>query len=291
MSVTWERKGEWVAFRRPVAMSETFRRRLALQGGVRDARGKTWYRLFPPEAPRFEPAWECPAEPLYEDDFCLVVLKPAGIPVHPAHAGQTDTLAHRVAAHYALTGQACGVRHIHRLDADTSGPVLYAKCEWAQLELDARMREKRIERIYVAVVRGRVRPPSGTIDAPIGRDRHRPGLRRVSPTGKPARTHYRTLETFRETTLLELRLETGRTHQIRVHLSHFGHPIVGDAVYGGDTDAGIGRPALHGASLSFPHPAGGGIVAVEAPWPDDFAGLVRSLRAGPGLSFDGGMPV
>jgi len=281
--MNWERKGEWVAFGRPVEMPDAFLRRLSACGGLRVVRNKTWYRLFPPEEPRFEPAWRHPAEPLYEDDFCLVVSKPAGIPVHPAHPGQSDTLAHRVAAYYALTGQACAVRHIHRLDAGTTGPVLYAKCEWSQLLLDARMREKRIERVYVAVVRGHVRPPNGTIDAPIGRDRRRPGLRRVSPTGKPARTHYRTLETFGDMSLLELRLETGRTHQIRVHLSHIGHPIIGDEAYGGP-DAGLGRPALHGKSLSFPHPVGGDTVVVEAPPPKDWEIWLRRLQGGSFLS-------
>jgi 23S rRNA pseudouridine1911/1915/1917 synthase len=202
--------------------------------------------------------------------------------VHPVERHGTGSLANAVAAYYASTGQAVAVRHIHRLDADTTGPVLYAKNALAQISLDAAMREKRIARVYLAVVHGVPARGRGTIDAPIGRDRHHAGRRRVSPTGEPAVTHYETVRAWPEhnTALLRLRLETGRTHQIRVHLSHIGHPLVGDTLYGGRPSPRIRRQALHGESLAFPHPWTRETVRVEAPLPADLADLV----AGPANS-------
>jgi 23S rRNA pseudouridine1911/1915/1917 synthase len=252
--------------------------KLQREGGVQTSVDRLRLKLFPRQSPGFEPEWH-PIELLYEDDCCLVAAKPAGMPVHPAVPGQKGTLANAVAWHYEATGQDVAVRHIHRLDADTTGPVLYAKNELAQAHLDEAMRRKAIGRTYVAFVQGRVPQSRSRIDAPIGRDRHHPSRRRVSPQGDPAVTHIETVELYgQEATLVRLTLETGRTHQIRVHMSHIGHPLLGDTLYGGSA-ALIGRQALHGEALDFPHPLEGGTVRVEAAWPPDMLNLKDKLRS------------
>lgn len=190
---------------------------------------------------------------LVEDDWCLVVDKPAGMAVHPNGPSHRGTLDEWVARHMLSRGSRVFIKHIHRLDDDTAGPVLYAKSELAGILLDEAMRERRIERSYEAVVEGRLDEPSGTIDAPIGRDRHHAARRRVSPAGEHAVTHYRVLHLLRRHTRVEVELETGRTHQIRVHCAHFGHPLVGDSLYGGSTKL-LEHQALRATRLTFPHP-------------------------------------
>ncbi|MEO3947168.1 RluA family pseudouridine synthase [Gorillibacterium sp. CAU 1737] len=240
--------------------------------------GRVHLRLFPDEAPQFEPEWDLP-EPaiLFEDDFCLVVNKPAGMAVHPPESGAPGSLAGAISAYFASTGQLCRVRHIHRLDADTTGPVLYAKNSFAQRRLDEEMRVKAIERLYLALVQGSPRKAQGTIDAPIGRDRHRSGFRRVSPSGERAVTHYEVVEALPEAALVKLQLETGRTHQIRVHLASIGHPLLGDRSYGGKPVA-MNRQALHGSELVFRHPFTREEIRVHAPLPDEFTALLAELR-------------
>ncbi|WP_040950142.1 RluA family pseudouridine synthase [Gorillibacterium massiliense] len=272
-------------------------RKLEAEKGVRIKGDRLFLRLFPREEPQFAAEWNVPPI-LYEDDFCLVADKPAGMAVHPSRPEENGTLANAIAGYYIMTGQECRVRHIHRLDEDTSGPVLYAKNELAQLRLDEEMRKKTIGRTYLAVVHGRLGTARGTIDAPIGKDRHQAGRRRVSATGDPAVTHYETVEDFPGFTLVRLRLETGRTHQIRVHMSHIGHPLAGDELYGGkrqlalfssmpESGSKAGRPAvtytfnrqaLHGERLSFPHPMTGEWIQAECPLPEDFHELLQHLR-------------
>ncbi|HEY8343468.1 MAG TPA: RluA family pseudouridine synthase, partial [Calditerricola sp.] len=142
---------------------------------------------------------------------------------------------------------------------------------------DAELRERRVRREYVALVAGRLRKKRGTLRFPIARDRQDRQRRRVSPAGQPAVTHYEVLETFRDATLVRAWLETGRTHQIRVHFAHIGHPLVGDALYGGPS-AAIRRQALHAWRITFPHPLTGVWETVEAPWPDDLKGAVADAR-------------
>jgi 23S rRNA pseudouridine1911/1915/1917 synthase len=252
--------------------------KLQREGGVQTSGDRLCLKLFPRQSPGFESEWH-PIELLYEDDYCLVVAKPAGIAVHPTEPGQNGTLANAVAWHYEATGQEVAVRHIHRLDADTTGPVLYAKNELAQARLDEAMRGKLIGRTYVAFVQGSVAQERCRIDAPIGRDRHHPSRRRVSPNGDTAVTHVETLERYgQKATLVRLTLETGRTHQIRVHMSHLGHPLLGDTLYGGSS-ALIGRQALHGEALDFPHPLEDEAIRIDAPWPPEMLSLKDELRS------------
>ena len=215
------------------------------------------------------------AEALHEDDWCLVLLKPAGMPVHPAHPGMGGTLDEAAVRHVLRSGDPLPVRHIHRLDKDTSGPVLYAKNDLAQLRLDEAMREKRIERQYIAIVHGAPKPRAGTIDEPIGRDRRHGSRRRVMPGGGRAVTHYETVATAGGMSLVRVRLETGRTHQIRVHFSHIGHPLLGDTLYGAPADPHLPHQALHGESLAFPHPWTGRETVVTALPPRWFEDALR----------------
>jgi 23S rRNA pseudouridine1911/1915/1917 synthase len=250
--------------------------KLNREQGIRQKTDSILLHLFPDEYDEYQANW-MEIEVIYEDDFCLVVNKPAHLKVHPTHAGEEHTLANVIAAHYLHTGQSCKIRHIHRLDEQTSGAVLYAKNELAQLKLDEQMRLKTIQRQYIAFVQGTIKPSKGTIDEPIGRDRHHPSRRRVSPSGDAAVTHYEVIEFLQQVTLLRLRLETGRTHQIRVHLSHLRHPILGDALYGGSINR-IHRQALHGDLLTFPHPFFQRNVDVNAPWPTDLQHLLSELQ-------------
>ncbi|AJS57501.1 RluA family pseudouridine synthase [Paenibacillus sp. IHBB 10380] len=233
--------------------------------------------LFSPQLLGVEPVWQ-DLGVLYEDDFCLVVHKPAGMSIHPDGRVGLVTLDHVVAAHYQATGQEVTVKHIHRLDQDTTGPVLYAKNEWAQLKLDENMRDKRIDRKYVAFVQGNVKQNLSLIDLAIGKDRHHAQRRRISPTGQSAITHVQLEELFKEASLVRLRLETGRTHQIRVHLSHVGHPLIGDVLYGGNTTL-MTRQSLHGERLAFTHPLTKEYIEIEDPWPEDMRKLHNLLRA------------
>jgi 23S rRNA pseudouridine1911/1915/1917 synthase len=233
-------------------------------------------RLFPREQRDYPSDW-MELNILYEDEFTLVVNKPAGIEVHPSEKGQRRTLAHGVAAYYEMSGQDVRIRHIHRIDKETTGPVLYAKNEFAHYQYDKDMREKKIERIYLALAEGVIPQDKGTINMPIGQDRHHSTRRRVSETGEPAVTHYEVVERFADHTLVRLRLETGRTHQIRVHMSAIGHPLAGDGMYGG-TRRLMQRQALHGEQLIWRHPWTGEKQQVRAPLPDDFYQALQILR-------------
>ncbi|WP_338016915.1 RluA family pseudouridine synthase [Paenibacillus antri] len=291
-----KRKGEWLELKLPESLAAVplnglmqllpipgkVAGRLISVNGVQRQGKLLRLKLFPEERPEFDPEW-MELNILYEDDFTLVVNKPPGMEVHPSVKDQRGTLAHKVAAYYDMTNQACRVRHVHRLDKDTTGPVLYAKNELAHYVFDAAMREKRIERIYAALAEGVVKDAKGVIDAPIGQDRHHSTRRRVSETGESAVTRYEVIERFADHTLVRLRLETGRTHQIRVHLSHLGHPIAGDGLYGGHRPI-MQRQALHGEKLVWPHPWTGERMSVHAQLPDDFAAALRALRDANGYS-------
>lgn len=253
-----------------VGMPEKLYRKLHHEQGIQWRGDRLRLVLFPYRDYGIESRWQ-ELHVLYEDDFCLVVNKPAGMAVHPDSESTETTLNHVVAAYYEAAGLHTAVRHIHRLDKDTTGPVLYAKNEFAQLKLDEAMREKKVVRIYAAIVEGRVPLDLKRIDLPIGKDRYHASRRRVSLTGQAAITHILSSEVYPKASLLQVRLETGRTHQIRVHLSHMGHPILGDSLYGGS--AVFPRQALHGERLLFDHPLTGERLEVQAPWPTDMINL------------------
>ncbi|WP_084134713.1 RluA family pseudouridine synthase [Paenibacillus harenae] len=240
--------------------------------------------VFPAADPLGDPNYRKAALPpvnsppavLYEDDFCIVFHKPAGMPVHESAPGQRGTLDEAAARHLLEKGDPLTVRHIHRLDDDTSGPVLYAKNDLAQWNLDEAMRLKEIDRHYIAVVHGRVAKAAATVQLPIGKDRHHRARRRVTEGGEPAVTHYEVIEAGQPYTIVRVKLETGRTHQIRVHMSHIGHPLLGDELYGGDSRM-LPHQALHGERLLFPHPWTGMAVDVPAPWPEWLTKLAQNM--------------
>ncbi len=234
----------------------------------------------PEGAPSVAP-WPLELRVVHEDDDLLVVDKPAGMLVHPVLRGQTGTLANGVAHRDLLRGIRARVHPVHRLDRDTSGLVLFARTPLAHRRLDGQLRDHTLRREYLALAGGRVRDDAGIVDAPIGRDPAEPARRAVRPDGAPARTRFRVLERFADATLLRLELETGRTHQARVHLRHLGHPILGDPVYGPAGPPPIGRQALHAAGLALTHPSTGAPAVFHSPPPPDLAELLERLRAAP----------
>lgn len=213
---------------------------------------------------------------LYEDDALLVLNKPAGQLVHPAGQTGGGTLANFLAGHLRQQGIISAIRPVHRLDRDTSGCVLFAKNAHSQRLLEQQLAAGSLNRVYWALVQGKAVPPARTIDAPIGPHPRLPNRRSIDSRGEPATTHYRTLRQFPEAALLELTLDTGRTHQIRVHLAHLGYPIIGDGMYGARSTA-IARQALHAAFLTFRHLEEDREVTVQAPLPADFSRAVDAL--------------
>jgi 23S rRNA pseudouridine1911/1915/1917 synthase len=221
---------------------------------------------------------------VYEDEHLVVLDKPAGIAVHPGAGVRTGTLAGQLVTLGAAGGsdpERPGIAH--RLDRDTSGLLIVARSEEAHAKLQEAIRRRAIERRYLALVRGRPRSATGRIEAPIGRDRRDP-TRRSLDTDEPrdAVTHFRVLETFRDHALLELHLETGRTHQIRVHLAAIDLPVAGDPQYGVNGDLGLERQFLHANGLRFSHPLTGEKIDLTSPLPPDLEqALVEARHASP----------
>jgi 23S rRNA pseudouridine1911/1915/1917 synthase len=219
-----------------------------------------------------------PAAPFaiaYEDEHLLVVDKPAGVVVHPGRSRPTGTLAQALAG-LAAGGDPQRPGIVHRLDKDTSGLLVVARTEEAFDALRAMIKAREVVREYLALVMGRPESRTGTIDAPIGRDRH--ARTRVSTdTDEPreARTHFELDRAFAEASLLRVRLETGRTHQIRVHLAAIGLPVAGDREYGVPDAFGLERQFLHAARLVFAHPVTGAEVDISSPLPDDLEEALR----------------
>jgi 23S rRNA pseudouridine1911/1915/1917 synthase len=237
-------------------------------------------RLAPEEAAGVEPV-PMELEVVHEDAEVLVVNKPPFLLVHPTSPEHTRTLSHGIVHHYLAQGLRAKVRPVHRLDRDTSGLLLVAKSARAHHQLDLQLREGAVERRYLALVSGVPERDEGVIDAPIGRHRDQPHLRTVRPqAGERAVTRYRVVERYAHAALLDVVLETGRTHQIRVHLAHLGHPVLGDRPYGGRGLSLLRRQALHAWRLAFRHPAGGERLELEAPLPEDLATLRDRLREG-----------
>ncbi|SFP05346.1 RluA family pseudouridine synthase [Salibacterium halotolerans] len=223
-----------------------------------------------------------PLDIYYEDEHIIVVNKPKGMVVHPAPGHYSGTLVNALLYHSAALSSVNGEERpgiVHRLDKDTSGLLVCAKHDSAHLHLAAQLQDKEMKRVYQAVVHGSIAHDTGIIEAPIGRDTaDRQKMAVTDYHSKDAVTHFRVMERFEDFTLVECRLETGRTHQIRVHFSYIGHPAAGDPKYTKKKTAGLSGQALHAAGLSLIHPASGEWMSWEAPLPEEMHVLLEDLR-------------
>jgi 23S rRNA pseudouridine1911/1915/1917 synthase len=270
--------------------SRALAERLLTAGGVRvdgSVRPKS-HRLAGGEEVEFEPPQQTESSLVpeamqlriaYEDEHLLVVDKPAGLVVHPAPGHATGTLVHGLLAHDAAGGDDDRPGIVHRLDRDTSGLMVVARSPEAHKRLRSLVRRHELERHYLALVVGRPRSRRGRIEAPIGRDRRDP-MRHSLDTGTPrdAVTHFELVELTPRHALLDVRLGTGRTHQIRVHLAAIDLPVAGDPLYGRPRELGLERQFLHAARLAFAHPFTGGRIDVESPLPADLASALERAR-------------
>jgi 23S rRNA pseudouridine1911/1915/1917 synthase len=247
------------------------------------------HRLRGGEEVEFEAPERAAAEPVvaeemdlriaYEDEHLVVVDKPAGLVVHPAPGHATGTLVHGLLAHDVAGGDADRPGIVHRLDRDTSGLMVVARSEEAYRRLQGLVRRRELDRHYLALVVGRPRSRTGRIEAPIGRDRRDPMRRSLdTETPREAVTHFELVELLPRHALLDVKLETGRTHQIRVHLAAIGLPVAGDPTYGRPHEVGLERQFLHAARLGFTHPFTEARIDVESPLPGDLQLALEQAR-------------
>lgn len=220
---------------------------------------------------------------VYEDVDLIVVNKQPGIVVHPTKGYPFGTLANGVSYYFKERNEKCIVRLVSRLDMDTSGLIIIAKNQYSHMALARDMQDidpqgKTFEKSYMAIVHGNMKNKSGTIDMPIGRPDEESIKRGVFEGGQRSVTHYEVIESFKNADLVKATLETGRTHQIRVHLSHIGHPIYGDSLYGAREDNYIERQALHAYKLIIPHPRTGNELILETELPEDMKKLISKLK-------------
>jgi len=255
--------------------------------------------IWPIPAPQLK-GEEIPLDIVFEDEYLAVVNKPPGMVVHPGAGNYSGTLVNAIIHHFKSLPAGSGLDRpgiVHRLDKDTSGLLIVARDEQAYLKLQAAIQERRVERIYSAVICGHVTKQEDFIDLPIGRSsRDRKKMAVTSVSSREARTNYRLIKRYRSYDLLEVKLLTGRTHQIRVHFSHLGHPVLGDPQYGGREKwhrgifaperplarkvlAVIKRQALHAQRLSFDHPITGQKISLRAEPPEDFHTLIQLLES------------
>ena len=226
---------------------------------------------------------DIPLDIIYEDNDILVVNKPKGMVVHPAVGNLDGTLVNAVMAHCKdnLSGIGGEVRPgiVHRLDKDTSGLIIVAKNDKAHIKLSEQIQNREVKKIYIALVRGIVKENEATIDMPIGRSSKDRKKMAVDKKGKVAITHFKVLKRFEKYTLLQERIETGRTHQIRVYLAEIGHPVVGDYTYSnGKNEFNVEGQMLHAKSLEFKHPITGKLKHLEAPLPEYFEEVLKKLN-------------
>lgn len=234
-----------------------------------------------PEERSYFPPEKIPVDVVYEDDDLLIVNKQPGITVHPTNGKPDHTLANALTNYMEETGQVFKIRFINRLDMDTSGLVAVGKNSHTQDDFVRQNKRGLVTKEYTAIVDGIIDEENGVIDLPIGRPENEPLRRGVVEGGKPSVTHYKVIERFSAGfTLVRLRLETGRTHQIRVHMNHIGHTVTGDWLYGSPNRDLIDRQALHASRLSFLHPVTGKQLDFSAPLPDDMEKVIRYLKTG-----------
>lgn len=234
---------------------------------------------LPDEKSGFEPQ-PIPISPVFEDNDILVINKQPGRIVHPTKGHPSGTIANALMYYMEQTEQSFKIRFVNRLDMDTSGLLVIAKNAYCQNDYTRQMKDNLVEKRYICIVKGILESDSGTIDLPIGRPDPENVRRGVMEGGSPSVTHYKVLKRFDKMkySLVELLLETGRTHQIRVHMSHIGHPVLGDWLYGGENILLMERQALHAAKLSFTHPITKEKLHLEAPLPEDMQQAVRKLK-------------
>ena len=224
-----------------------------------------------------------PLDIIYEDKDILVVNKPKGMVVHPGNGNPDGTLANAIMAHCegSLSGIGGEIRPgiVHRIDKDTSGLLVIAKNDVAHINLSNQIKNREVKKIYVALVRGVISENEATIKMPIGRSTKDRKKMAVDKNGKEAITHFKVLNRYNKYTYIQVKIDTGRTHQIRVHMSHIGYPVVGDAVYSnGKNDFGVEGQMLHAKELDFKHPTTGENMHFEAPLPEYFEKVLKELE-------------
>lgn len=233
--------------------------------------------ILPGEYPDAESA-DLPVDVIYEDEDIILLNKPPGMVVHPTKSHQTDTLAGAIYNHWAETGFIGKVRFVNRIDRDTSGLVLGAKNKYVHHFIQNQFSADSTQKTYFAIVKGRPPAPSGEIDAPIGREEPMSMVRVVREDARASVTLYEIDEEFPAHCLLKLKLLTGRTHQIRVHLKYIGCPVISDSIYNPEENAYMRRQALHAYQIGFIHPRSKEAVLFTAPFADDFAEALKLLR-------------
>ena len=249
--------------------------------GFRLRPGQSVAIAVPEPAPTSMLPQRIPLDVVHEDADLLVVDKPAGMPVHPGVGHPDSTLVNAVLGLNPAIGEVGGVTRpglVHRLDKDTSGLIAIAKTDQAHASLTGQLRDRTVNKGYLALVVGALSPPEAVIEAPIGRHPHDRKKMAIVEDGRPSSTRYKTIANFRGFTYADVRPKTGRTHQIRVHFASIGRPVVGDALYGRE-DPRVGRHFLHAAYLEFDHPASGQRVSFRSPLPPELQALIDGLEA------------
>ena len=257
-----------------------------LDGARVDPKRKVWggeqLLISPPEVPGDSPDQpeDIPLDIVFEDEALLIINKPVGLVVHPGSGNWSGTLLNALLHHAPELGDVPRAGIVHRLDKDTSGLLVVARTLTAQTHLVRQLQARSVHRHYLALVHGLIDTPAGTVDECIARHASQRTRMAVVPTGKPAVTHFEVRERYEYCTLVECELETGRTHQIRVHMAHLGHPLVGDEVYGrrrAKPAPQFARQALHAYRLGLEHPLSGKSCAWEIPLAADFDALLKRL--------------